>query len=228
MRAVDTDIWIAEQPLRFGVIELGARMTVVRLGDGSLWVYSPIRPTPELCSRLDELGTVAHIVAPNRFHHLFAGELAERYPDAQLYLAPGLRKKRPDLTPASLLPDDAPKTWRQDLAWVFFAGLPFANEVVFVHRTSRTLLLCDLAFNVGPEAPWLTRATFRLWGHYDQLGPTRFERLLVRDRAAARASLEQILALDFDRIIVAHGRVLETAGPEALRHGFSWLLPAES
>ena len=42
MRAVDRDLWVAEQPLRFGMLELGTRMTVMRLKDSSLVLYSPI------------------------------------------------------------------------------------------------------------------------------------------------------------------------------------------
>ena len=46
----------------------------------------------------------------------------------------------------------------------------------------------------------------------------------MRDRAAARQSLEQILAWDFDRVIVAHGDIRESGGREALKAGYAWLL----
>ena len=223
MRKIDTDIWEDTQPLRFGAVEMGARMTVVKLAGGGLWVHSPIRPSDAVCAGLDELGPVAHIVAPNRFHHLFAGELAERYPAATVHLAPGLAAKRPDLPAAGILPDDAPEAWEADLDWAFFAGIPMANEVVFLHKLTRTLIVCDLAFHVGPEAPWATRVMFKLIGHFGDLGPTRFERLMVRDRAAARASLDAILEWDFDRVVVSHGTVFETGGRDALRRNFEWL-----
>jgi hypothetical protein len=45
----------------------------------------------------------------------------------------------------------------------------------------------------------------------------------MRDRTAVRASLEHILAWDFDRILVGHGRNLETGGKPALRAGFAFL-----
>jgi len=35
-----------------------------------------------------------------------------------------------------------------------------------------------------------------------------------------------ILAWDFDRVVVAHGEVLESGGREALRQGYAWLLTA--
>jgi hypothetical protein len=64
----------------------------------------------------------------------------------------------------------------------------------------------------------------RLIRSYGRFGPTKLDPLLIRDRAAARESLERILAWDFDRIVVAHGDVLERGGREALREGYAWLL----
>ena len=69
-----------------------------------------------------------------------------------------------------------------------------------------------------------TRWLMKLLRSYGHFGPSKLDPLLIRDRAAARASLEQILAWDFDRVVVAHGDVLETGGREALRSGYHWLL----
>ena len=223
MRAIAEDLWVAEQPLRFGLLQLGSRMTVIRLRDSSLLLHSPISLTESLRVEIEQLGSVRFVVAPNRFHHLFASEWMVRYPQARLYVARGLPEKRPDLTVTGVLPEDAPYSWLADLECILFEGLPLANEVVFFHRKSRTLMLCDLAFNIGPEAAWLTRLTFRPWGGCNSFGPTRFERLMIRDRRAARQSLERILSLDFDRVIVTHGVVLESGGLEAMRRSFEWL-----
>ena len=64
----------------------------------------------------------------------------------------------------------------------------------------------------------------RLIGSYGRFGPSSLDPWLIRDRAAARASLERILAWDFDRVVVAHGAVLEHGGRDALRRGYRWLL----
>ncbi len=226
MRALDDDLWVAEQPLRFGLLQLGTRMTVVRLSDSSLLLHSPISLTESLRMEIEELGSVGAVVAPNRFHHLFASEWVARYPQSRLYVAPGLGDKRPDLTVTGVLPQDAPDSWLMDLECILFEGLPLANEVVFFHKKTRTLMLCDLAFNIGPEAPWLTRVAFRLWGRYNDFGPTRFERLMIRNQGAAKRSLERILDLDFRaRGCYARSRS-GTRGLEAMRHSFEWLLQA--
>lgn len=225
MRQIDTNLWVVERPLRFvGGVELGARMTVVRLADGSLFLHSPVALDDALRAELQALGTPRYVVAPNRFHHLFAGAYRDVFPECRLYVAPGLPEKRPDLHYAAVLPAEASTPWLGEIDQELFAGLPMMNEVVFLHRASRTLLVCDLAFHLGPEAPWLTRVCFRLVGGYDRFGPTVVERLLIRDRVAARASLERILAWDFDRVIVAHGKILEQGGREGMRRGYSWLM----
>ena len=107
---------------------------------------------------------------------------------------------------------------------VFFRGRPYENEVVFLQRASRTLIMCDLAFNFVPRAAAPTRLLMRLLLSYGRFGPSRLDPLLIRDRQAARQSLERILAWDFDRVVVAHGDVLENGGRDALRQGYSWLL----
>jgi hypothetical protein len=218
------NIWIVERRQRFYGLEVGTRMTVIRLADGSLLLHSPVRLTSELRRELDAVGRVRFTVAPNRVHHLYAGEVAAAYPEARLWVGPGLERKRPDLVFVDVLGDDAPAEWTDEVEQVFFRGRPYENEVVFFHRASRTLIMCDLAFNFGPRADAPTRLLMRLLRSYGRFGPSKLDPLLIRDRQAARQSLERILAWDFDRVVVAHGDVLESGGHEALRQGYAWLL----
>ena len=224
LRPLDRDIWVAERLQRFYGLEVGTRMTVIRLSGERLLLHSPVELDPELRRELDSLGRVCFAVAPNRVHHLYAGKVAEAYPEARLWVAPGLERKRPDLRFVAVLGDEAPAEWRGEVEQVFFRGRPYENEVVFLHRASRTLIMCDLAFNFGPSAAAPTRWLMRLLRSYGRFGPSKLDPLLIRDRRAARASLERILDWEFDRVVVAHGDVLERGGREALRSGYSWLL----
>jgi hypothetical protein len=199
-------------------------MTVIRLADGSLLLHSPVSLDPELRAALDARGSVRFAVAPNRVHHLYAGEVARAYPQARLWVGPGLEEKRPDLEINGVLDDEAPPEWRGQVEQTFFRGRPYENEVVFLHRASRTLILCDLAFNFGSQLPPATRLVARLLGSYRRFGPSRLDPLLIRDRGEARRSLERILAWDFDRVVLAHGDVFESGGRAALRDGYAWLL----
>ena len=224
LRELAPDLWVVERPQRFFGLEVGARMTVMRLAGGSLLLHSPVSLDATLRREIDSLGAVRFLVAPNRFHHLYSGEVARAYPEARLWVAAGVERKRPDLEIAGLLEDEAPAEWRNEVDQLYFRGRPFENEVVFLHRASRTLVLCDLAFNFGPGAPLVTRLVMRLLGGYGGFRSTRLDSLLIRDRHAARQSLERILAWDFDRVVIAHGEVLESGGPGALRAGYASLL----
>jgi len=73
------------------------RMAVIRLSDGRLFIWSPVRLTEILRAEVDTLGRVAHIIAPNSLHHLFLVEWKSTYPGAKVYAPPGLRKKRKDI-----------------------------------------------------------------------------------------------------------------------------------
>ena len=226
LRELARDIWVVERPQRFYGIEVGTRMTVMRLADGNLLLHSPVALDAALRRELDAIGRVRYAVAPNRVHHLYAGEVAAAYPQSRLWVAPGLARKRPDLVFVDVLGDDAPPEWRGVVDQVFFRGRPYENEVVFLHRASRTLILCDLAFNFGPRSAAPTRVLMRLIRSYGRFGPSTLDPWLIRDRRAARESLERILAWDFDRVVVAHGDVLEGGGRDALRRGYAWLLAA--
>jgi Domain of unknown function (DUF4336) len=215
---------VAEQPLRFLGLELGARMTLVRLAEGGLLLHSPIRPTEQLLAAVRSLGHVAAIVAPNRFHHLFAGDWLGACPGSRLFVAPGLEAKRPDLAVAGVLGDEPEPLWKGVLEQALIQGYPLSNEVVFFHPASRTLIASDLAFHMTADRPARTRLVFRLSGGYGRLAPTFVERLFVRDRAGYRASLERVLEWPFERVIVAHGAVLESDGRRELARGFGWLL----
>lgn len=224
MQQLDTDLWVAESPLRFLGLEVGARMTVVRLPNGQLLLHSPIATSPGLVRDVQALGTVSYLVAPNRLHHLFVGDWHEACPEAAVYVAPGLETKRADLKVAGILGSEPEPAWVEVLDQVVVEGFPFANEVAFFHRPSATLILTDLAFNVGASSPALTRAFFRVGGTYGSVAPSLIERVGIRDRGAYRRCLERILDWPFERVVVAHGDVCESGGREQLMRGYSWLL----
>ncbi|HTO69156.1 MAG TPA: DUF4336 domain-containing protein [Myxococcota bacterium] len=200
-------------------------MTVIRLRDGGLVLHSPVRLDHELRAELDRLGEVRALISPNLHHHLFAADYPAGYPDARLFAAPGLPLKRPDLKFAEELDDAAPLLWRAELEQHLFRGVPFLSELVFFHPATRTLVCTDLVMNVakGDVHGW-TRLFFLAVGAEGRFGPHRGVRwLFIRDRAAARGSVERMLQWDFDRVVMAHGHVLERGGRDALRSAFEFL-----
>lgn len=219
---VTGSVWSAQQALRFGPLQLTTRMTVIRLRDGSLWVHSPVSPTPDLLASLAQIGPVRFVVAPNRSHHLFFLPFLQAHPDAHGYIAPGLAQKRPDLASFPLIPHEA--AWSEELPGWFIEGLPIINETVWFHRPSGTLLLTDLLFCFGPDNTGFARLIARLLGVYDNLAMSRTMKLATRDRQALRRSVEPLLALPVQRVILAHDQVICDRSGEKLEAAFRWLL----
>jgi hypothetical protein len=225
LRRLADDLFVVDGPVRVAHLDIGTRMTVVRLSDGGLFLHSPIPHTAALDAALAGIGHVAWIVAPSKVHHLWLAPWTEAHPGTTLVGAPGLREKRRDLVFHRELGDAPPSDWAAELDQCLLAGVPAVNEVAFLHRASRTLLLTDFAMNFsGPLHGVATRLWRRAMGLGDGLCTSRLVRLLVRDRAALRPALERVLGWDFERVIVTHGDVLERDGHEALRRAWQPLL----
>ena len=223
LRALDDGLWVAEGPLRFLGIQMGCRMTVIRLADGTQLVHSPIQHAPDLQSAVEQNGPVSWLLAPNKFHHMFVGDWLSAVPNAKLALSPGLVDKRKDLEPSLVLGrESAP--WGEEIELCAIEGIPMIEEWVLFHRPTATLVVTDLAFHLDHQCAASARFLGRMGGTYGQLAPTRLERLMVRDKAALRQSLEQILEWPIERVVMAHGSVVEQGGRDALAEGYHWLL----
>lgn len=220
-------LWLAEGPtVRFlGLYPYPTRMAVARLGDGALWVWSPIALDEALAAEVEALGPVRHLVSPNKIHHLFLGEWSKRYPDALLYASPGLAKKRGDLRFHAELGDEPDPSWGGDIDQVVFRGSPFLQEVVFFHRPSRSALVCDLIQRFEPsEVRGVTGAMMRLDGLVGENGSTPREwRASFWRRGPARAARLEALAWEPERLIIAHGTCATQNGREILERGLRWL-----
>jgi len=229
IQKIGDEIWIADGPtVSFYGFPYPTRMTVVRLAGGDLWVWSPVGLSNELSSEVESLGAVRHLVSPNKIHHLFLGEWAARWPEAELYASPGLAKKRPDLRFTAELDDHPPVEWGGQIDQVVFRGSLFMDEVVFFHRASSTCLVCDLVQRHDPTHQkgwkgWL----MRLDGLVGASGstPREWRASFVR-RARARRALETALAWNPDKLVIAHGEWAPSNGADALRRALSWLDPA--
>lgn len=223
LEPVAEDLWTATRPLRFLGVELGTRMTVVRLAGGGLFVHSPVALDPATRGAVDALGPVTAIVAPCLFHHLFVGDWARAYPEASVSACPGLERKRKDVGWSRVLDDEPAEEWRGALEQVLVSAMPMQNEVVFFHPKTRTLVTSDLVFNLASHPSGLTRAVGWLAGGGPQVGPTIFERFMMRNTEAGREQIARIVAWGAERIVLGHGAVVDRGGADLVRRGYAWI-----
>jgi hypothetical protein len=225
MRAMLTpfadEVWVEAREAKFLGVETGTRMTVVRLPDGGLFVHSPVALDDATRRFVDGLGEVRAVVAPSVFHHLHVGDWMRAYPGAVFGACPGLEWKRPDLAFSCVLADQPHPAWARDLEQVYFSARR-ENEVVFFHPRSRTMICSDALLNLSRHPSVRTRILARLTGNMAP-GAGWPERLMIRDRGLARRQVERILAWDIDKIVLAHGDVVEGDGREVVRRAYAWL-----
>ena len=202
------------------------RMTIIQLADGGLILHSPIPISDETATQIEAIGTVEHIIAPNNFHHLFLPDAIARYPDATVWGAPGLPEKREDLSFDKVLGRD-PLPFEDELEPFFIAGVPELDEHVFFHHPSQSLIVTDLIFHIQNPYNLITRIILTLVGVHKKVSQSKVWRFLCKDRQAAGASAQLIANLPSQRLIMAHGQVIE--GPDtqdAIRKALQWMLAA--
>jgi hypothetical protein len=226
---VNDQLWILEYPVRFGGMDLFGRMTIIRLASGELIVHDPCRIDTTTKREIDALGEVRYIVAPGSFHHLFVTDFQAHYPDAETFLCPGLERKRPDIPFDWLLGNRPDPRWGDEIEQVLVQGTKYIWEVPFFHKSTRTLILVDLLENIGEDYThraglllrfWWKRV-FRMWNHPKaapeyQIGWGRKEYV--------REALTRILDWNAERVILAHGELVEQNVNDTLRAAWEKVL----
>jgi hypothetical protein len=219
-------LYVADGPtVSFLSFPYPTRMAIAQLGDGSAWVWSPIALTLELERAVDSIGPVRHIVSPNKIHHLFLKEWAERWPDARLHAPPGLARRKPELHFAAVLGDEADPAWAADIDQTIFRGSIAMEEVAFFHRPSRTAIFCDLVQRHDPaQMKGLRGMLMRLDGLVGEHGGTPREwRVSFLRRHPARAARARVLAWEPERLVIAHGACVKENATQILARALAWM-----
>lgn len=215
-------LWAIEDPFSKAGLELSARMLIARRADALLWIHAPFAISDADESAIRALGEVRDIVVPNTFHYLEVGELARRFPDAQVWAPPQLAKKLRDVPHREL--QELPAHWSDDFDAVRFDSR-FFHEWAWCHRASRTLLLTDLLVNIPRARTPLGRVVARLADVARGPKPTRLERLLLlfANREELKTNWRKVSQWDFQTISMAHGDIIERDAKGVLRRAYRWL-----
>jgi len=168
-------IWTFDQ--KFGIlnVQVPIRTVVVKLKNGGLFLYNPVAATPEFMGMLENLikkhGPLKHIVVGSVAleHKVYAGVLAQKFPRAEIWLAPGqysfpvnlpnpflgFPSSRTKIVPQRI--EDAPDEWNENFDFLTLG--PFKSkdgafsESVFRHKESKTLIVTDTVLEVTDEVP---------------------------------------------------------------------------
>ena len=164
-------VWTLEQEQGIGFdlgVSTNVRCTIVKMRDGRLWVHDPIAPTGECVEAIEAIGgDVAYVVlATTQYEHkIFAGPFSRKFPDAEVWIAPGQFSFPLQLPPQffGIFPTgtiaDGGMPWESEIATkllrlpsLFWGNYTYC-EAAFYHKDSRSVFITDAAVYVRDEPP---------------------------------------------------------------------------
>jgi hypothetical protein len=212
-----------ELPMPLG--DFPRRMTVARLGDGRLVIFSAIALDEPEMRAIEAFGRPTFLIVPSDIHRMDARIWKDRYPDLFVVAPEGARERVEEVVPVT-----ATHAELRD-ARVRYVTVPGTDEgeaaLVVQTATGTTLVLNDLIWNVHNRSGlsgWLYRA-LHLTGPEPQIAKVIRLRK-IKDRRAVSTQLEAWSRLrGLNRIIVSHGEIME-ADPQALLRNLAHSLAA--
>lgn len=234
IRQVTQGVWTFSTPFaRYGFVPVGGRSTAVTLNSGDVWLVASTPLNQETKGKLDEIGPVKYIVAPDAEHSLYIADYHKAYPSAKVIGVEALIQKKQGIVTFDGAygkdPEGTKYGFEPEITACYFSG--FANkDVAFLHAPSKTLIEADLIFNLPAKEQYSnTTSSGRLPIVGDLLTPftimhKRFLNTATVDKVAMKRDAKTVAGWDFDRIIPCHGDVIETGGKAAWLEAFKWHL----
>ncbi len=214
---IDDGILTAVGEIEMPLMKLPRRMTVVRLRDGGLVVWSAIALDEAEMAKLEAVGRPAFLIVPNDHHRLDAAAWKQRYPAIVVVAPPGAREKVADAVAVDTTSPDFADT---DVQLVEVAGTRGQEAALVVRRGGdTTLVLNDIVANIHHPSGfggWLLGLMGFAGDEAQVPAPTRM--MMVKDTDALRAQLLRWADdASLKRIVVSHGEVIEDRPQQVLR-----------
>lgn len=234
MREFGSNIWTVEGPrVNFFGIPYPTRMVVIRLtkreGGNCAWIWSPIAISDELADEVESTaGPVKYIVSPNKIHHLSMKAWADRYPDAIVYVPPGLehRQVAAGLRVNERFGQGEPE-FADEIDTVIVTGSYFLEEVEFYHKSSKTAIVCDLIQRHEEEhMTGIKGLLMKLDGIVGYNGSTPRDWRLTYypfGKKNARVAKDAIISWNAEMLVVAHGECASSGASELIKKALYWI-----
>ena len=214
---IDENLLTVTGTIAMPLMELPRRMTVVRLNDSRLVIYSAISLDEAEMRALEDYGQPAWLIVPNDHHRLDAAAWKQRYPQIRVVAPEGSRKKVAEAVPVD---SSAPRFGDPNVRFVIVPGTRAHEAALVVEtRTGTTLVLNDIVANIRNArgfGGWL----LELMGFAgdEPHVPRPVSLMMIDDKAALRTQLLAWAAIDsLNRILVSHGDPIEANPQQALR-----------
>jgi len=204
-------------------------MTVIRLTSGEIIIYAPVHIDDALNYEILRLGKVTGIIVPNKLHLTFLPEYIARFPEAKIYVPPGIKPEKNAVIDVSekaiVIPTEVPM-FPEELEMILTVGNSFFTEVLLFHKGAKVLIVADFIINlpssvfsaenqITPEASVYTILTTQLFppSPGDDKPKCSPEHAKYCTNAKEYSALiDRLLSLDFNYIIMCYGEIIDNPG----------------
>lgn len=199
------------------LMTLPRRMTLVRLRDGALVVFSAIALDEDEMRALEAFGRPAFLIVPNDHHRMDARIWKQRYPAIRVIAPEGAREAVEEAVPVDGTQGDFGDP---DVRFVTVPGTDARESALEVRGADGlTLVLNDIVGNIRDEhglGGWLLRRMGFAGDAPHVPGPVKFN--MVADKPALAAQLRRWAGEPaLERILVSHGAMIDEDPAAALR-----------
>ena len=209
-----TDLFFLKMPL----MSLPVRSTVIKLTQGNVLLSPGSKLSIE---QLKSVDNISDLVAPSLLHCGGIELAATTFQNTKIWAPPNGMKKKPKIKwSAEISADSWP--YQEELTSIPIQGMPEINEVVFFHKKSKTMIVCDLCFNLLNAQGISSWIILNIFGTYRKFGISRLYLNYVKNHLAFEASLRQLFSYDFDNLVLGHGENLIGNAKNVLRNAFAY------
>ena len=215
---IDDDLLTVVGNLPMPMGEFPRRMTVARLRDGRLVVFSAIALHEDEMRALEAFGQPAFLVIPGELHRMDAKTWKARYPGMVVVAPAGAREKVSEVVAV----DRTEMDFGDPRVRLITVPGTADHELALLVRTpsGTTLIVNDVIWNVD-DRPGLGGWIYKAIGatkHQPQI-PAVVKMRMIKDKVALRKQLEEWARTeDVNRIIVSHGDIVSHDARKVLVH----------
>ena len=212
---IQTDVFMVRGCIKMNpLMTITRNMAIVRHA-GELTLVDPIRLSASEEKRLEALGTVKRILRLGPMHGVDDPYYVDRYA-AELW-APGPSEAHPEPNP-TLTFDATTALPFPDAELFCFEGLKQPEAALLLRRGPGLLITCDAIQNYGDyrHNNLFARLLMPFIGFPKTtiVGPI-WVKMMTPEGGNLESEFRQLLELEFDQLLSAHGSLLETGAHEA-------------
>ena len=213
---LEENIQTVEGEIAMPVGNMHRRMTLVRLRDRRLVIFSAISLDEHRMRSVEAFGVPAYLIVPNAHHRLDAKAWKERYPALRVIAPEGARDKVGEVVAVDATSVDFGD---RDVVLLTVPGTKLQELALEIAGPSGiTLVLNDIVGNIRDThgfGGWM----LRLMGFAGDAPhvPAPVKLAIVADKAALAAQLRRWADMTPKRIVVSHGEIIESDCQAELR-----------